>query len=81
MEHYLLIARSITHAQQMSRALERIGIPARIRRAGANITGRGCGYTLEIGARYLDRAVAALDTPALRPLQVISASSGRDGMG
>ena len=47
MERYLLVARSITHAQQMMKVLDRAGIRTRVLRASAELTGRGCGYTLE----------------------------------
>ena len=46
MDYYLFAARSVTHAQQMAGVLSGAGIGARIRRAGADVTGRGCGYTL-----------------------------------
>ena len=45
MERYLLVARSITHAQQMMKVLDRAGIRTRVLRASAELTGRGCGYT------------------------------------
>ena len=48
MERYLLVARSITHAQQMMKVLDRAGIRTRVLRASAELTGRGCGYTLEV---------------------------------
>ena len=43
MERYLLVARSITHAQQMMKVLDRAGIRTRVLRASAELTGRGCG--------------------------------------
>ena len=51
MERYLLVARSITHAQQMMKVLDRAGIRTRVLRASAELTGRGCGYTLEVAER------------------------------
>lgn len=51
MDYYLFAARSVTHAQRMARLLSDAGISAKIRRAGAAITERGCGYTLEIPRR------------------------------
>ena len=53
MDYYLFAARSVTHAQRMARLLSDAGISAKIRRAGAAITERGCGYTLEIPRRVL----------------------------
>ena len=44
METYLLLARSVTHAQQMMRILERGGIYTKVQRAGGTLTQKGCGY-------------------------------------
>ena len=55
MERYLLVARSITHAQQMMKVLDRAGIRTRVLRASAELTGRGCGYTLEVRGAELRR--------------------------
>lgn len=55
MERYLLVARSITHAQQMMKVLDRAGIRTRVLRASAELTGRGCGYTLEVAERNYAR--------------------------
>lgn len=55
MDYYLFAARSVTHAQRMARLLSDAGISAKIRRAGAAITERGCGYTLEIPRRHAAR--------------------------
>ena len=43
MPYYLLLSRSITHAQRMSRTLERAGITARFFRPPMGLTGPGCG--------------------------------------
>ena len=59
MDYYLFAARSVTHAQRMARLLSDAGISAKIRRAGAAITERGCGYTLEIPRRHAARAMQA----------------------
>ena len=56
MDYYLFAARSVTHAQRMARLLSDAGISAKIRRAGAAITERGCGYTLEIPRRHARHA-------------------------
>lgn len=71
MERYLLLARSITHAQQMIRVLDRAGIHARVLRAGAALTGRGCGYTLEVSARNYPAAVRRLREAQVTPVKVI----------
>ena len=51
METYLLLARSVTHAQQMMRILERGGIYTKVQRAGGTLTQKGCGYSLRIQAK------------------------------
>lgn len=76
MEHYLLIARSVTHAQQMLRVLERGGIHTRVQRASAEVTGRGCGYTLEVSARQYPAAMRRLQDAQLKPVKVIRAGDG-----
>ena len=51
MEHYLIIARSVTYAQRMQRALARSGIRCRIFRAPRDLTDRGCAYAVQIADR------------------------------
>ena len=70
MDYYLFAARSVTHAQRMARLLSDAGISAKIRRAGAAITERGCGYTLEIPRRHAARP--------MRPVKMLFVSD--DGM-
>lgn len=76
MEYYLLTARSITHAQQMMRALERHGIGTKVRRAGAALTKRGCGYTLQISPQRYERAMSVLGNARIRPLKVFFVRDG-----
>ena len=74
MERYLLVARSITHAQQKMKVLDRAGIRTRVLRASAELTGRGCGYTLEISRRNYARALDACRTGGVQPVRVILVS-------
>ena len=76
MDHYLFTARSITHAQQMAQALERAGVFVKIRRIGNGVTGRGCGYTLQIPQRQYRRAADALLDAGRRPVKVFFVSDG-----
>lgn len=76
MEYYLLTARSITHAQQMMRVLERAGIGTRVRRASAGLTKRGCGYTLQVSQRNYARAMDALSNAHQRPIKIFSVRNG-----
>ncbi len=76
MEYYLLTARSITHAQQMMRVLERVGIGTKVRRASPALTKRGCGYTLEVSKRNYARAMDALYRMHQSPIKVFSVRNG-----
>ncbi len=71
MERYLLLARSVTHAQQMLRVLDRAGIRTRVLRAGAELTGRGCGYTVEVPARSYAAAIRRLQDAQVKPVKII----------
>ena len=48
MEHYLIIARSVTYAQRMQKTLDRGGIHSRIFRAPRELTDLGCAYAVQI---------------------------------
>ena len=74
MDYYLFVARSVTHAQQMAGVLSGAGVSAKIRRAGSGVTGRGCGYTLEISRRNYARALDACRTGGVQPVRVILVS-------
>ncbi len=76
MEYYLLTARSITHAQQMMRVLERAGIGTKVRRASAALTKRGCGYTLQVSQRHYVRAMEALGAAHQSPIKVFYVKNG-----
>ena len=76
MERYLLVARSITHAQQMMKVLDRAGIRTRVLRASAELTGRGCGYTLEVAERnYAAQeqiaAIRRLQDAQVEPVKIV----------
>ena len=72
MPYYLLLSRSITHAQRMSRVLERAGITARM-----GLTDRGCSYAVRIGEGALSPALEHLRAEGLLPMRVFYAE--RDG--
>lgn len=77
MDHYLFTARSITHAQQMARVLERGGVFAKIRRVGRGVTKSGCGYTLDVPGRKYAQAIALLREAGQLPVRVIHISDGQ----
>lgn len=70
METYLLIARSVTHAQRMARALESCGVRAGISRAPTGLTRSGCSYAIRIRAGQWNAARACLNEAELRPIGI-----------
>ena len=60
MDHELLLARSITQAQHMVRALGGCGIRAALMRAPLGLTDRGCAYA----------ALSCLKSAGITPLAV-----------
>ena len=75
MPYYLLLSRSITHAQRMSRALERAGVTARFFRPPMGLTDRGCSYAVRIADGYLPTALERLRAEALLPMRIFYAGS------
>jgi len=73
----LLLTRSITHAQRMSAALEKAGIPARYFRPPMALTQRGCGYAVRVAENRLSDAIRLLRGAGLEPVRVYQA--GMDG--
>ena len=76
MPYYLLLCRSITHAQRMSRTLERAGITARFFRPPMGLTDRGCSYAVRIGGAYLSTAMGYLRAANLLPTRIFLENSG-----
>lgn len=70
MPYYLLLCRSITHAQRMSRTLERAGITARFFRPPIGLTDRGCSYAVRVGGPYLPAAMGHLRAVNLLPTRI-----------
>ncbi len=75
MPYYLLLSRSITHAQRMSRTLERAGITARFFRPPMGLTDRGCSYAVRVGEGSLPAALNRLREEGLAPMRVFCAQS------
>lgn len=72
METYLLIARSVTHAQRMVRVLESCGIRSGMFRAPTGLTARGCSYAVRIRAEQFTSARLCLAKAELTPLAVFA---------
>jgi len=76
MSYYLLLCRSITYAQRMSRALERAGITARFFRPPMGLTDRGCSYAVRVGEQSLPAALDRLRSEGLLPMRIFHADGG-----
>ena len=70
MEHYLILARSITYAQRMQSALLRAGIRCQIFRAPRELTNLGCAYTVRVLPADLTSSNMILQREGLRPVQI-----------
>ncbi|MDE7054865.1 MAG: DUF3343 domain-containing protein [Oscillospiraceae bacterium] len=76
MTYYLLLSRSITHAQRMSRILERAGITARFFRPPMGLTDRGCSYAVRVAGGNYPTAMELLRSEGLAPMRVFYAEGG-----
>ncbi len=77
MEYDLLIARSVTQAQQMERVLRRAGVRAAVFRTPMELTeGRGCTYAVRVGHGDFPYAWQIVITAGLRPVQIFYAGPG-----
>lgn len=70
MDHYLIVARSVTYAQRMQRALTRAGIRCQIFRAPRELTDLGCAYAVRVAVYDLTAALTALHRESLNPVQI-----------
>jgi hypothetical protein len=69
---YLLLSRSITHAQRMCGELGKAGITTRLFRPPMTLSDRGCGYAVEIPAGALPSALERLRQKGLPPKRIFS---------
>ncbi len=77
MTHYLIVCRSITHAQRMSNALRRAGLTNWILRLPAGLVKSGCGYAVKIREQDFPRSLEAMRRERMAPVQVFA--TGQDG--
>lgn len=75
MEHYLLIARSVTHAQRMETALRSAGVWGTILRAPTQINPKGCSYAVRIHATHMDAARDVLTAMKVPPIHIFAKTS------
>lgn len=76
MDYYLFIARSITQAQHIVRALEQCGIRTDLFRAPVGLTDRGCSYAVRVREENFDAARQCLLTAQLPPLPIFRRENG-----
>lgn len=77
MNHYLFLARSVTHAQDMAKVLGQSGIHVKVRRAGPGMSERGCVYSLEVAENRFAQAKQALKESGKLPVKVFFVSNGK----
>ena len=77
MEHDLILARSVTFAQRMQKALDRAGIRCQIFRAPRDLTDLGCAYAVQIAPVELGRALTVLHRAGLDPVQIFRYQFGQ----
>ena len=76
MEHYIILARSVTYAQRMQRSLSRAGIRCQIFRPPRDLTDIGCAYAVRIVVSNLPEALTALHRDGLDPVQIFIYQKG-----
>lgn len=76
MEHYLMIARSVTYAQRMQGALDRAGIRCQLFRAPRELIDAGCAYAVRIEVPDLAAALPVLYRESLYPVQIFVTQRG-----
>ena len=59
MSRYLILCKSLTHAQRSARLLERAGITATVIRSESGLSPKGCRYAVQL-QRHFDEAVQIL---------------------
>ena len=76
-EHYIIIARSVTYAQRMQKSLGRAGVRCQIFRPPRDLTDLGCAYAVRIAASDLRLALVALHQDSLDPVQIFVYQQGQ----
>lgn len=76
MEHYIILARSVTYAQRMRKSLDRAGIRCQIFRPPRDLTDSGCAYAMRVAVSDLPGALTALHRDGLNPVQIFIYQQG-----
>lgn len=76
MDEYLLIVRSVTHAQHTARVLGQCGIRGTMLRAPTGLTDRGCSYAVRVRTGDMGAVMRCLNGAGLTPLEVFIREDG-----
>ena len=63
--------RSQTHALKAKRLLSAVGIQARVVKAGAEPSSKGCGYGIAVSAHLGERCAALLREKGIPPIRLL----------
>ena len=72
MVNYLMIYKSLTHAQKAAKLLERAGVASKIQKAPRGTAGEGCTYDVSVSERNLPSALSVLRGAEMPPLKILS---------
>ena len=70
MEHYLILARSVTYAQRMQRAVTGVGVRCQMFRAPRDLSESGCAYAIKVSREEMEKALNAIYKAGLGPVRV-----------
>ena len=68
--YYLIISRSLTHAQRTASLLERAGIHAPIQRAPKLVAEEGCSHAVRVAEHQLSKALTLLNRAEMTPARI-----------
>ena len=74
MQKYILLCRSITHAQRLQETLERIGVRCRIERPPIGLSEKGCSYAVSVKPADIMAAMQHLREVRFLPERVFYSS-------
>ena len=77
MEHYIILARSVTYAQRMQKSLSRAGVRCQIFRPPRDLTDLGCAYAVRVAVSVLPEVLTALHRDDLNPVQIFLYQQGQ----
>ena len=77
MEHYIILARSVTYAQRMQKSLSRAGVRCQIFRPPRDLTDLGCAYAVRVAVSVWPEVLTALHRDGLNPVQIFLYQQGQ----